>query len=62
VADPAMTPQQESQATALMVRAQNGDAGAYGELLTMLAAVARQYARNRLGDVPWLTTSRRRRC
>jgi RNA polymerase sigma-70 factor (ECF subfamily) len=54
VADPAMTPQQESQATALMVRAQNGDASAYGELLTMLAAVARQYARNRLGDVPWL--------
>jgi RNA polymerase sigma-70 factor (ECF subfamily) len=49
-----MTPQQESQATALMVRAQNGDAVAYGELLTMLAATARRYARNRLGDVPWL--------
>jgi RNA polymerase sigma-70 factor, ECF subfamily len=49
-----MNPQQEQQASALMVRAQQGDAAAYTELLTMLAAASRQYARNRLGDVPWL--------
>jgi RNA polymerase sigma-70 factor (ECF subfamily) len=49
-----MTPHQEQQATSLIVRAQQGDAAAYAELLTMLAASARQYARNRLGDVPWL--------
>jgi hypothetical protein len=49
-----MTPQQEQQATALIVRGQQGDAVAYAELLTLLAATARQYARNRLGDVPWL--------
>jgi len=49
-----MTPHQEQQATALMVLAQQGDAIAYAALLTMLAATARQYARNRLGDVPWL--------
>jgi RNA polymerase sigma-70 factor, ECF subfamily len=50
----AMTSQQEQQATALIVRAQQGDGVAYAELLTMLASTARQYARNRLGDVPWL--------
>jgi len=49
-----MTPQQEQRATALMIGAQQGDASAYAELLTMVAAAARQYARNRLGDVPWL--------
>jgi RNA polymerase sigma-70 factor (ECF subfamily) len=49
-----MTSQQEQRATALMIGAQNGDASAYTELLTMLAAAARQYARNRLGDVAWL--------
>lgn len=49
-----MTTQQEQQATALMIRAQDGDAVAYAALLTVLAATARQYARNRLGDVPWL--------
>src|SRR5215510_14814195 len=49
-----MTPQQEQQATALIVRGQQGDAAAYAELLTLLAATARQYARNRLGDVPWI--------
>src|SRR4051812_45194206 len=48
-----MTSDQERQATALMIRAQAGDALAYAELLTMLAATARRYARNRLGDVPW---------
>src|SRR5262245_49989456 len=49
-----MTSQQEQQATALMIRAQQGDTGAYAELLTLLADTARRYARNRLGDVPWL--------
>ncbi len=49
-----MTSDQERQATALIVRAQQGDGIAYAELLTLLAAVARRYARNRLGDVPWL--------
>lgn len=49
-----MNPQQEREATALMVRAQQGDAHAYAELLTELASVARRYARNRLGDVSWL--------
>ena len=37
-----------------MLLAQQGDGGAYSELLTMLAAVARQFAQNRVGDVPWL--------
>ncbi len=49
-----MTPEQERQATALMIRAQQGDAIAYAELLTALATAARRYARNRLGDVPWV--------
>jgi RNA polymerase sigma-70 factor (ECF subfamily) len=49
-----MTSQQEQRATMLMISAQQGDASAYAELLTMLAATSRQYARNRLGDVPWL--------
>lgn len=49
-----MTPQQEQRATALMIDTQRGDAAAYAELLTLLAATSRQYARNRLGDVPWL--------
>ena len=49
-----MTSQQESQATALMIRTQGGDPLAYAELLTMLAGAARRYARGRLGDVAWL--------
>jgi RNA polymerase sigma-70 factor, ECF subfamily len=49
-----MTSQQEQQATSLIVRAQQGDSVAYADLLRMLAATARQYARNRVGDVPWL--------
>jgi len=49
-----MTSQQEEQATALIIRAQQGDSIAYAALLTLLAATARQYARNRLGNVPWL--------
>jgi len=49
-----MTPRQEQMAGDLIVRAREGDAVAYAELLTMLAATAKQYARNRVGDVPWL--------
>jgi RNA polymerase sigma-70 factor, ECF subfamily len=49
-----MTAQQEERATALMIDTQRGDAAAYSELLTLLAATSRQYARNRLGNVPWL--------
>jgi RNA polymerase sigma-70 factor (ECF subfamily) len=49
-----MTPQQELQATALMTRAQDGDTLAYAELLTMLAASGRRYARGRVGEVSWL--------
>jgi RNA polymerase sigma-70 factor, ECF subfamily len=49
-----VTPEQEQQATALMIRAQQGDRLAYAELLTLLAAMARRYTRNRVGDVPWL--------
>jgi RNA polymerase sigma-70 factor (ECF subfamily) len=49
-----MTSQQESQATALMIRAQGADPLAYAELLTLLASAARRFARGRLGDVPWL--------
>lgn len=49
-----MTAQQEEQATALMIRAQQGDAVAYAALLTVLASTARQYVRNRMGDVTWL--------
>ena len=49
-----MTPQQEQRATALMIDTQRGDGPAYEELLTLLAATARQYTRNRVGDVPWL--------
>lgn len=37
-----------------MIETQRGDSAAYAELLTLLAATSRQYARNRLGDVPWL--------
>lgn len=49
-----MTTDEESRATALMVRAQDGDALAYAELLTMLAGAARKYARNRYGAAAWL--------
>ena len=48
-----MTGRQEQEATALMVQAQQGDAAAYATLLTVLASTARQYVRNRFGDVPW---------
>src|SRR5262245_52160968 len=49
-----MTSQQEQQATTLIIRAQQGDKVAYADLLQLLAATARRYARNRVGDVPWI--------
>jgi RNA polymerase sigma-70 factor (ECF subfamily) len=49
-----MTAQQEREATILMIRSQQGDAVAYAALLTVLASTARQYVRNRLGNVAWL--------
>ena len=49
-----MTAQQEQEATALMIRAQQGDGVAYAALLTVLASTARLYVRNRVGDVAWL--------
>ena len=50
----AMTAGQEQEATALMIRAQEGDPVAYAALLSVLASTARQYVRNRVGDVAWL--------
>src|SRR5690348_13524829 len=50
----AMTRRQEVEATALMIRAQQGDGEAYAALLTVLASTAKQYVRNRFGDVPWM--------
>src|SRR5262245_53688660 len=49
-----MTAGQEREASALMTLAQQGDAVAYAALLTILASTARQYVRNRFGDVAWL--------
>jgi RNA polymerase sigma-70 factor (ECF subfamily) len=49
-----MTARQEAEATALMIRAQQGDGAAYAALLTALASSAKQYVRNRFGDVPWV--------
>jgi RNA polymerase sigma-70 factor (ECF subfamily) len=49
-----MTARQEQEATALMILAQQGDAAAYARLLTILAANAIQYVRNRVGNVAWL--------
>ena len=37
-----------------MIRAQQGDGAAYAALLTVLASTAKQYVRNRFGDVPWM--------
>jgi RNA polymerase sigma-70 factor, ECF subfamily len=49
-----MTPEQERQAAAWMQRAQAGDQLSYASLLTMLTALARRFARGRVGGVPWL--------
>jgi RNA polymerase sigma factor (sigma-70 family) len=49
-----VTPEQERHSTRLMAEAQGGDARAYAELLVLLTGVIRQYARGRVGDVPWV--------
>jgi RNA polymerase sigma factor (sigma-70 family) len=49
-----MTPEQERQAAVWMRLAQAGDQEAYASLLAMLTSVTRKFARNRLGDVPWI--------
>lgn len=49
-----MTPDQERESGDLMRRAQQGDQDAYAALLVLLTAVTRQFARARLGHVPWL--------
>jgi RNA polymerase sigma-70 factor (ECF subfamily) len=48
-----VTADQETRAMALMIRAQQGDALAYADLLALLASVARRYVRGRVGDVAW---------
>ena len=49
-----MTAEQETQSTALMRLAQAGDQMAYASLLALLTTIARQFARRRLGAVPWI--------
>jgi RNA polymerase sigma-70 factor (ECF subfamily) len=49
-----VSPDQERQATDLMRQAHQGMAAAYADLLIILTSVTRQYARRRLGPVPWL--------
>lgn len=49
-----MTGEQERLSAGLMARAQGGDAGAYSELLRLLASVTRNYVRRRVGDRPWV--------
>jgi RNA polymerase sigma-70 factor, ECF subfamily len=49
-----VTPDEERQAADLMRQAQAGVTEAYVELLIILTAVARRYARGRVGAVPWV--------
>lgn len=49
-----MTAEQERQSAGLMRLAQTGDQVAYASLLVLLTRVARQFARQRLGAVPWV--------
>lgn len=49
-----MTSEQEIQSAQLMRQAQAGDQAAYAELLGMLTAVTRRFARRKSGDVPWV--------
>lgn len=49
-----MTPAQERQSAALMKLAQEGDQSAYASLLVLLTSTTRQFARARLGAVPWI--------
>lgn len=49
-----MTAEQERQCAALMTLAQAGDQSAYASLLVLLTSTTRQFARGRLGAVPWV--------
>jgi len=48
-----VTSEQERQSADLMRLAQQGDQLAYASLLALLTSATRQYARARLGAVPW---------
>ena len=49
-----VTPEQEHQSANLMRLAQTGDQVAYASLLVLLTTLVRQFARQRLGPVPWI--------
>lgn len=49
-----MTAEQERTSTGLMRLAQAGDQVAYATLLVLLTSTTRQFARTRLGAVPWI--------
>jgi RNA polymerase sigma-70 factor (ECF subfamily) len=49
-----MTAEQELRSAGLMRLAQAGDQIAYASLLVLLTSVTRQFARARLGAVPWI--------
>jgi len=49
-----VTPEQEQQASTLMLRAQAGDRQAYEELLRMLTVAARGFVRRRVGWAEWI--------
>ena len=49
-----MTAEQELRSAGLMRSAQAGDQAAYASLLILLTAATRQFARGRLGAVPWI--------
>lgn len=49
-----MTAEQERQSASLMRLAQAGDQAAYASLLVSLTSATRQFARMRLGAVPWI--------
>jgi RNA polymerase sigma-70 factor, ECF subfamily len=49
-----MTAEQELRSAALMRLAQGGDQAAYASLLVLLTSATRQFARARLGSVPWI--------
>jgi RNA polymerase sigma-70 factor (ECF subfamily) len=49
-----VTAEQELQSAGLMRQAQSGDQAAYSSLLILLTSATRQFARARLGAVPWI--------
>jgi RNA polymerase sigma-70 factor (ECF subfamily) len=49
-----VTAEQDRRSSSLMRLAQAGDQMAYASLLVLLTTITRQFARNRLGAVPWI--------